>query len=279
MTTTLRPTEPLQQGPGGARSRRYDVCVNSRTVGRAELAIDQRLGPYVGRIVWLWIDESDRRRGRGCVAALAAEEVLRGWGCRRVGVSVPADAGPALRLASALGYVERSRHLVKPLPAEAPALPAGSAGRPMTQGEYEKWEVREQSTYARLLADGGVPEAEARAKAERDHAVLLSEGLATPETYLGVLTHEEAVVGTLWLTLGDTALGTSGAYVMNVEVAGEHRGRGHGRSLMLLAERVAIEAAEERIGLNVFLGNTPAERLYESLGYQATTHHFFKELI
>ncbi|MZD05725.1 GNAT family N-acetyltransferase, partial [Streptomyces sp. SID5785] len=33
MTTTLRPTEPLQQADDGQRARHYAVCVNSRPVG------------------------------------------------------------------------------------------------------------------------------------------------------------------------------------------------------------------------------------------------------
>jgi spore coat protein U-like protein len=31
--------------------------------------------------------------------------------------------------------------------------------------------------------------------------------------------------------------------------------------------------------LNVFAGNTPAERLYESLGYETLTYHLYKDLL
>ncbi len=114
MTTTLRPTEPLQRDDAdGTRSRRYKVCVNSRPVGGIRLATRPAFGHAVARIEDLRIDEPDRRRGRGTVAALAAEEVVRGWGCRRIEVSVPAEAEAGLRLATALGYLPGSRHLAK----------------------------------------------------------------------------------------------------------------------------------------------------------------------
>ena len=106
MTTTLRPTEPLQRHPDGTRSRRYQVCVNGRPVGVLLLGTHPVFGEGVARVTELRIEEADRRRGRATVAALAAEEVARGWGCTRIEVTVPGDAVPALRLVTALGYLE-----------------------------------------------------------------------------------------------------------------------------------------------------------------------------
>ncbi|MGW0016640.1 GNAT family N-acetyltransferase, partial [Streptomyces tendae] len=82
MTTTLRPTEPLQRAADGTRSRHFQVCVNSRPVGVLHLGTSSSLGDSVAVIHELRVDEPDRRRGRGTVAALAAEEVARAWGCR-----------------------------------------------------------------------------------------------------------------------------------------------------------------------------------------------------
>ena len=121
MTTTLRPTGPEQRTDDGGRARSYEVCVNGRPVGALDLATDDRLGPEVGRIERLDIDEPDRHRGRGTVAALAAEEVLRGWGCTQVAVSIPAQATTGLGLAGALGYAERGRNMVKELSETAPS--------------------------------------------------------------------------------------------------------------------------------------------------------------
>ncbi|GGW90207.1 GNAT family N-acetyltransferase [Streptomyces chryseus] len=281
MTTTLRPTAPLQQGVDGAQSRTYDVCVNSRPVGSVELSADPRAGGMgpVGRIAALRIDEPDRRRGRATVAALAAEEVLRGWGCRQVEISVPAQASAARRMAAALGYTERRRVMTKALPAQPPGLPPGVVGRPMTEGEFSTWLVHTKAGYVRTLTARGWSEEAARAKSEADHATALADGAATPDTYLGVLVRDGAVVGTLWLALRHPHPGQSGSYVFDVEVPGEYRGQGLGRALLLLAERETLAAGLERVGLNVYTDNTPALRLYESLGYEPVSYHLFKQLL
>ncbi|WP_329279357.1 GNAT family N-acetyltransferase [Streptomyces sp. NBC_01451] len=274
MTTTLRPTEPLQREADGARSRHYQVCVNGRPVGAVHLGTDPAFGDSVAKILDLRIDERDRRRGRATVAALAAEEVARGWGCRRIEASVPGDAPSALRLATALGYVLRNRRMDKALGGTPPELPAGSRRRPMTEAEFVVWEAAGRLSYAESWIERGVPAAEAHAKAARDHELLLPRGVASEGVTLSVLEHEGTRVGTLWLGSRE-GLG----FVYKVETDEEHRGRGHGRTLMLLAEAQSIAAGRPAVSLNVFAGNTPAERLYESLGYETVTHHVFKELL
>lgn len=274
MTTTLRPTEPLQREADGACSRRYQVCVNSRPVGAIHLTTDPSFGDAVAKILDLRIDERDRRRGRATVAALAAEEVARGWGCRRIEVAVPGDAPAALRLVTALGYVLRNRRMDKALGDTPPELPAGSRGRPMTEAEFVVWEAAGRLDYAESWIQRGVPEAEAHAKSKRDHERMLPQGVASEGVTLSVLEHEGTRVGTLWLGSREGR-----AFVYKVEADEEHRGRGHGRTLMLLAEAQSIEGGRQVISLNVFAGNTPAERLYESLGYETITHHMYKDLL
>ncbi|MEU1409012.1 GNAT family N-acetyltransferase [Streptomyces sp. NPDC005728] len=274
MTTTLRPAEPLQQHPDGTRSRRYQVCVNSRPVGKIHLGTSPSLGASVARIINLRIAEPDRRRGRGTVAALAAEEVARSWGCSRIEVLVPAEAEAALRLVGALGYTLRNRGMEKRLGDTPPELPPGSDARPMTPAEFDAWQEYESEQYAREWIEQGVPEADAYAKSRRDHEMLLPRGLESDGMVFSVLEHEGTRVGTLWLALQETK-----AFVFDVEADAAHRGRGHGRTLMLLAERQAVGSGRLVLGLNVFAGNAPAERLYESLGYETTRSAFIKPLL
>ncbi|MBC2906028.1 GNAT family N-acetyltransferase [Streptomyces cupreus] len=274
MTTTLRPTEPLQRDADGMLSRHFQVCVNSRPVGAIHLATDPLFGPTVARISDLSIEEPDRRRGRGTVAALAAEEVARGWGCTRVEIRVPGDSEPALRLATALGYVHRNRGMEKQLAATPPELPSGSRGRPMTEAEYGPWVEHGNEHCAQSWIDRGVPEDQAWAKALSDMSKLLPQGLATENMVISVLEHEDEAVGTLWVSVaGDKA------FVFDVEADARFRGRGHGRTLMLLAEAQAVAAGKRVIGLNVFADNTPAERLYESLGYVPVGWSMYKNLL
>ncbi|MFD8893875.1 GNAT family N-acetyltransferase [Streptomyces sp. NPDC059566] len=274
MTTTLRPSGPLQHTADGARSRPYEIRVNSRPVGALLIASDTPFGPTVGEIRDLAVEEGDRRRGRATVAALAAEEVLRGWGCRRVRVSVPAQSQGGLCMAEALGYTEYSRHMAKDLPAEPPALSEGVLGRPMSEAEYGIWYAAAVEGYAENWHSRGMSAEAARAKSVADHESRLPRGLATPDTTFVVLEAAGVPVGHVWL-----APHGEGSYIFDIEVRAEHRGRGHGRDLMLLAERVALAEGHRLLALHVFTDNTPALRLYQSLGYRPTDINFAKDLI
>nr|WP_238420087.1 GNAT family N-acetyltransferase [Streptomyces taklimakanensis] len=277
----MRPTGPERHDADGSRSRSYDICVNGRPVGGVRLTAHGRSEPLLpGRIDSLTVHGPDRRRGRATVAALAAEEVLRGWGCRRVGVSVPADAVPALRLAASLGYTEHNRHLAKelpPSPAEVPGPPEGSTVRPLEREEYPAWRASRTESRARYRVGRGLPLEQARRSAEEEHAALLPQGPDTPRAALRALDHRDTTVGTLWLALDVPH--APGGWVYDIEVEAEHRGRGHGRTLMLDAERVCLAAGARVLGLNVLADNTPAVRLYASLGYRPTVHHLEKPLL
>lgn len=125
MTTTLRPSGPIQPGADGAQSRAYDVCDNGRPVGAVEIGTEPGSDGATGVLQSLRIDEPVRRRGRGTIAALAAEEVLRGWGCTQVQARVGADNLAGQRLTAALGYTERSRNMIKQVPADPRNCPPG----------------------------------------------------------------------------------------------------------------------------------------------------------
>jgi len=282
MTTTIRPSGPETPAPGGARSRAYSVCVNGRVVGGLTVRADGGDGQRSGTISDLVIDRRDRGRGRGLVAGLAAEEVLRAWGCTMGEVRVPAGTGEeaGLGLARTLGYTHRSTQLCKALPAVPPALPDGSTGRPMRPDEYGPWLATEAGNYtAELVASGLAPE-QAAAKAEADHATALPHGPATPDTLLCLLEADGAPVGSVWVNTrqGSTPDGSPLAWVFDIVVDEARRGRGHGRALMLLAERECLARDVHHLGLNVFAGNRTARALYTSLGYTPFLHVLHKQL-
>ncbi|QPP09813.1 GNAT family N-acetyltransferase [Streptomyces bathyalis] len=278
MTTTLRPTGPDQYDADGIRSRSYDICVNSRPVGLLRLTVDPRHGPVTGRVAQLVVEERERRRGRGAVAALAAEEVLRDWGCRAVEISVPVKAGAALGLAAGLGYGERSRSMLKEL-GEEPPLPRGSTVRPMTDAEFPAWRESGLPRLLETMTERGMPADEAGRRAATSFEQLLPRGASTPGAALRVLVHEGTDVGRVWVELERSPRPDCDAYVYEVEVEEELRGHGHGRTLMLVAEREALAAGAHTLGLHVLTANTPAIRLYSSLGYQVAEHHFRKPLL
>lgn len=278
MTTTLRPTGPIEQGADGARARAFDVCDNGRPVGAVGITTDPALGPSAGVLHSLRIEEAHRRRGRGTIAALAAEEVLRGWGCTQVRLVAPAGNEAARGLAVALGYTERSRNMLKELGPTVPALPDGVTARPMNEEEYARWAATSVQDYAQDWIDRGVPREQALRKSEIDHASNLPDGLASPGVAFHVLLHGDSAIGHVWVARRELAPGETIGYVFDVSVNEAHRGRGYGRALMHRAEEITLEAGQDRLGLHVFAANTPALRLYESLGYAVTQYNLGKPL-
>ena len=196
MTTTLRPTEPLQRDADGAR---VTPLPGVREQPSRRRDTPRRRTPSSGRpsarIHELRIDEPDRGRGRGTVAALAAEEVVRGWGCdadRDVrspptpSAALRLDHGPRLR-------PTQPQHGARHSAPTPPELPAGSRGpphdaRPSTSPGSER-AVR--SYVAGPGSAAACPEAEARAKSERDHATFAAGRAAPPRARaVSVLEHE-----------------------------------------------------------------------------------------
>lgn len=139
---------------------------------------------------------------------------------------------------------------------------------PMTTVEWHLWYAAQRADYVeQMVRHGGMSRDDAEAKAEQDHARLLPLGQATPQHHFSVARSHGSRVGTLWLAEQRDDAGPL-AWVYNVETEPGERRKGYGRALMLLAEDVAAGLGLERIGLNVFAGNTAAIALYDDLGYE-----------
>ncbi|GAA2747551.1 GNAT family N-acetyltransferase [Kitasatospora cinereorecta] len=280
MTTTLRPAGPEEPAVGGGRTRRWQICVNGRPVGGLRTTAQPRGDQWWGEIAELEVVEG-HRRGRATVGALAAEEVLRGWGCTRVDVTVPAESTGGLRLAEALGYTERMRNLAKRL-ARFPELRTDVTVRPIGEADYAPWLEQAKAGYRHDLTASGLTPAQARAKCDADHRVLLPHGPATEGVALRQLLDGRGTrLGSLWLALRQDLLpdGRPLAWVMVVEVEQAHRGHGYGRTLMQVAERECLSAGVHDLGLNVFSANRVAIALYDSLGYRVTRRTLGKPLL
>jgi GNAT superfamily N-acetyltransferase len=147
----------------------------------------------------------------------------------------------------------------------------------MTDSEISAFADREQEHYiAERVASGEAPE-HARAQAEQQWEQYFPAGRAREgHRHYRVLDGDDAV-GQLWL--GPPPDGKPGAeWIYYVEVDEAMRGRGYGRSAMLLAEQDARDHGAVEMGLNVFGPNAVARRLYESVGYEATAINMVKQL-
>jgi ribosomal protein S18 acetylase RimI-like enzyme len=151
--------------------------------------------------------------------------------------------------------------------------------RPAAADEIETWLPRLAAEYAARIAESGAlsPE-EARRKAESDLRRQLTDGPDRAGQLIFRLMAGPRPVGWLWLAVpypgGDPGM----AWVNDVEVEKEFRGRGYGRQAMLLAEREAAARGMTSVGLNVHGQNTVARSLYDSLGYQVTAQQMKKVL-
>jgi ribosomal protein S18 acetylase RimI-like enzyme len=122
-----------------------------------------------------------------------------------------------------------------------------------------------------------VDAAENRAAQQTDQ--LLPQGVDTPRVLMLVAeTPEGIAVGHLWLALEREAGNGGGAWIYDIEIVPEHRGRGYGRALLGAAEETAARHGVDSIGLNVFGTNLVARDLYQSAGYSVATMQLRKVL-
>lgn len=144
----------------------------------------------------------------------------------------------------------------------------------MSADEVAAYLVPTEAEYvAQRVASGETP-AEARQKSDQQMAELFPGGRPAPGQFLFAVEDGGAVVGSLWLGWRSEHPGLM--WVYNVIISPEHRGRGLGRAVMLLAEERAAELGATELGLNVFGHNTVARRLYESLAYRTTSVQMVK---
>lgn len=148
-------------------------------------------------------------------------------------------------------------------------IPAPVSLRPMSADEFEQWRPVSIADYAaERVRAGSMPAESALAAAREEFASLLPEGVATPTHHLLVAESAGSYAGLLWLHVPDN--GQPDAFIYNIEVSPELRGRGLGRAIMLAAEGFAREHGASSIRLHVFGGNDIARSLYRSLGYRET---------
>jgi ribosomal protein S18 acetylase RimI-like enzyme len=152
--------------------------------------------------------------------------------------------------------------------------------RPLREDEYAEFLELGHKQYADDLHRNGAmtPEA-AAAKAARDFAQTLPDGLATAGHTITAIEELETGtrVGQLWFAKRELD-GRTVAYLYAIEIDEPQRGRGLGRAAMNAFEQAAAADGLDVLELNVFGGNAPARCLYRSLGFVETAVHMQKHL-
>jgi ribosomal protein S18 acetylase RimI-like enzyme len=142
----------------------------------------------------------------------------------------------------------------------------------MTEAEYQVFLEQSVVGYAEEKVTAGTWSAEeALDKSRAEFDQLLPDGLASPDNNL--FTSRDLVSGegvaVLWFVLRDKA-GRTEAFIYEIEVGEQYRGRGYGRATMLACAEEARRLGADTVGLHVFGHNATARGLYTSLGYAET---------
>jgi ribosomal protein S18 acetylase RimI-like enzyme len=150
--------------------------------------------------------------------------------------------------------------------------------RPMTDEEFAAFRARAVDDYAvDKVAAGEWPHDRSRDLAEAQTDSLLPRGRDTPGMMLVIAEAEhDGPVGYAWLALEGSEVGR--AWIYDIAIDEEHRGKGYGRALLTGLEKVAHDRGLDSIALNVFAGNDIARRLYEKAGFRATSLQMAKRL-
>lgn len=151
---------------------------------------------------------------------------------------------------------------------------------PMTSSEFAAWREHSIQAYAEEHVSAGTyaaDEALERSAAEFDD--LLPTGQATPHmVFLVARNGEGEDVGILWVSLVHPRGAPDTAFIFDIEVRAEHRGKGYGRALLAAGEDEVRRRGIGAMALNVFGDNAAAIELYSSAGYSVTTQQMRKQL-
>jgi ribosomal protein S18 acetylase RimI-like enzyme len=143
---------------------------------------------------------------------------------------------------------------------------------PMAPDDLDALLARIVSEYAlEQVSAGNWPEDSADELGRAEIARLLPQGGDTPGMAILSAFDGELRVGHVWLQLEPRIAATGEAWIYDIAVAEDLRGRGYGRRLLTAAEAEARRAGATYLALNVFGDNAVARSLYESSGYAIKT--------
>jgi GNAT superfamily N-acetyltransferase len=148
------------------------------------------------------------------------------------------------------------------------------AMRLLREDEYPDWAEAHRAEYARgLVEHAGLSPGAAETKVARDVAFVLSDGLATNDTWIWVVEADGRRVGTVFVGMRD-----GGLWLYDITIDEAERGKGYGRGAMTALEVEVRRLGHDTIGLNVWGGNEAARGLYRSLGWAEESVHMRKNI-
>lgn len=152
--------------------------------------------------------------------------------------------------------------------------------RPMTADEISRYVAVGHDAYvAEYAANSGEPEDEVRRRTEEQYASYFPDGKPAPGHRLLILESEGNAVGWTWVGPHPRqAEDPTAAWLYNIEINEDFRGRGYGCSCLDLVEAHLAQRGVTELGLNVFGSNKVARRLYASADYREVAVSMTKAL-
>ena len=107
---------------------------------------------------------------------------------------------------------------------------------------------------------------EAKTRAQSQMSTVLPDGInSTGHLFFHIIDESKKVVGYFWLLIKEEK---KEAFVFDIMIHSDQRGKGYGKAAMILGEKIARENGAEKIWLHVIAQNTIALALYRKLGYE-----------
>lgn len=151
--------------------------------------------------------------------------------------------------------------------------------RPMTHEEVSSWMDTAREAFAVERMEAGEPEQAARHIADAQYADYFPGGRPAHRHELMVLEEDGARVGMVWVGPHPRRPEASeAAWLYNIEIDRDRRGRGFGRAALRLVEAHLGRSGITELGLNVFGHNEVARRLYATAGYREAAVTMVKKL-
>ena len=141
--------------------------------------------------------------------------------------------------------------------------------QPMTQAMYNNFIKKAIQQYAEEVAQSkGIDLDKALQLSNKEFNSLLPNGLKSENQYLNTIINDENEnIGIMWFST-ESDYGKNEAFLCDIEINKEYRGKGYGRESMKLLESKIKEFNLGSICLHVFLRNEIACTLYNKIGYQ-----------
>lgn len=141
----------------------------------------------------------------------------------------------------------------------------------MSPEEFDAFKTTSKESYKLdKMKASDLTEEEAEQIANDDFSRFLPNGYMSRDNFLFTLvSSQEIPVGYLWYVVTG-AENNRKAFIADILIYEEFRGKGFGKATMLLLEEHVREQGLDSIGLHVFGFNQKAIRLYKSLDYQIT---------